>query len=43
MTAIRKAQGPVGFAAAWLRHRGIDWAAELLPQEVPDRDRQDTP
>lgn len=23
--------GPQGFAAAWLRHRGIAWAADLLP------------
>ena len=25
------AHGPVGFAAAWLRERGLDWAAALLP------------
>ena len=25
------AHGREGFAAAWLRHRGLDWAAELLP------------
>jgi len=23
--------GASRFAAAWLRHRGLDWAAELLP------------
>ena len=23
--------GRVGFLAAWLRHRGVDWAADLLP------------
>lgn len=23
--------GPEGFAAAWLRHRGLAWAADLLP------------
>lgn len=23
--------GPAGFAAAWLRHRGLPWAADLLP------------
>src|SRR5690606_40278424 len=23
--------GVPGFAGAWLRHRGLDWAAELLP------------
>ena len=32
--------GPDGFAAAWLRHKGLDWAADLLvpnqgqPQEL---------
>lgn len=25
------------FAAAWLRHRGLDWAAELLDQYSPGR------
>jgi type IV secretion system protein VirB4 len=24
--------GVPGFAGAWLRHRGLDWAADLLPQ-----------
>src|SRR5690606_28180168 len=28
--ALRDAGVP-GFAGAWLRHRGLDWAAELLP------------
>ncbi|HEX8420990.1 MAG TPA: conjugal transfer protein TrbE, partial [Sphingomonas sp.] len=28
-----------GFAAAWLRHRGLDWAADLLPQPEPETDR----
>jgi len=23
--------GPAGFADVWLRHRGLDWAADLLP------------
>ncbi|HBO6754424.1 TPA: conjugal transfer protein TrbE, partial [Pseudomonas aeruginosa] len=23
--------GTPGFAGAWLRHRGLDWAADLLP------------
>ena len=23
--------GVPGFAGAWLRHRGLDWAADLLP------------
>jgi type IV secretion system protein VirB4 len=29
--------GRAGFAAAWLRHRGLDWAVELLaPAAAPD-------
>jgi type IV secretion system protein VirB4 len=28
--------GRDGFAAAWLRHKGLDWAAELL---VPTQGR----
>jgi type IV secretion system protein VirB4 len=28
--------GRDGFAAAWLRHREIDWAADLLPTLVPE-------
>jgi len=28
------AHGTSGFAAAWLRHRGLDWAASLLPEPV---------
>ena len=27
---IAQCAGRSGFAAAWLRHRGLDWAAELL-------------
>ena len=33
-TAIRtllETAGPAGFADAWLRHRGLAWAADLLP------------
>jgi type IV secretion system protein VirB4 len=30
--------GRDGFAAAWLRHRGLDWAADLLSHE-PETDR----
>jgi type IV secretion system protein VirB4 len=32
------AHGRDGFAAAWLRHRSLDWAADLLPHE-PETDR----
>jgi type IV secretion system protein VirB4 len=28
------ASGRDGFAAAWLRERGLDWAAELIPELV---------
>lgn len=42
ITAILEAHGQAGFAAAWLRHRGIDWAAELLPQASSDPDSQGT-
>jgi hypothetical protein len=28
--------GPTGFAAAWLRRRGVDWAADLLEQRLAD-------
>ena len=27
--------GRAGFASAWLRHRGLDWAVELLGPEAP--------
>ncbi|MCW3686421.1 hypothetical protein K6Y71_38425, partial [Burkholderia cenocepacia] len=28
---VRLDAGTPGFAGAWLRHRGLDWAADLLP------------
>ena len=28
---LTETEGADGFAAAWLRARGVDWAAELLP------------
>jgi type IV secretion/conjugal transfer VirB4 family ATPase len=28
---LMEAHGQSGFAAAWLRHRGLDWAAKMLP------------
>ncbi|MBL8772190.1 MAG: conjugal transfer protein TrbE [Phenylobacterium sp.] len=27
--------GPEGFAGAWLRHRGLDWAADLVRLQAP--------
>lgn len=39
--------GRAGFAAAWLRHRGLDWAVELLgpdaPQSPAPQTSQETP
>ena len=32
---LTAAHGSEGFAAAWLRHRGLEWAAELLPDMTP--------
>jgi type IV secretion/conjugal transfer VirB4 family ATPase len=32
---LAAAHGREGFAAAWLRHRSLDWAAELLPPLPP--------
>lgn len=37
IAALLAAHGPRGFARAWLRHRGLPWAAELLP--APDAGR----
>ena len=31
---LTEAHGQSGFAAAWLRHRGLAWAADMLP--APD-------
>jgi type IV secretion system protein TrbE len=31
MDAIAQSMPPTEFAAAWLRHRSLDWAADLLP------------
>ena len=33
-------RGRDGFAAAWLRERGVDWAADLLPAFAPGDPRQ---
>ena len=34
IAALHEAHGPDGFAAAWLRHRGLGWAADLLPPSI---------
>ncbi|WP_439888282.1 conjugal transfer protein TrbE [Pseudomonas sp. MBLB4123] len=34
---ILQESGAAGFAAAWLRHRGLDWAADLLASHIPQR------
>jgi type IV secretion system protein TrbE len=33
--AVSAAALPSDFAAAWLRHRGLDWAADLIPSFPP--------
>ncbi len=33
---LLEAHGPAGFAPAWLRARGLDWAADLLPTVTPE-------
>ncbi|SFI53258.1 conjugal transfer protein TrbE [Caulobacter sp. UNC279MFTsu5.1] len=35
MAQLLAARPPEGFAAAWLRARGLDWAADLLPSLTP--------
>jgi len=35
MDALLASMPVPDFAAAWLRHRGLDWAAELLDQHSP--------
>ena len=30
---LTEAQGTAGFAAHWLRHRGLAWAADILPPD----------
>ena len=32
---VLETDGPAGFAAAWLRYRGLAWAADLLPALTP--------
>jgi type IV secretion system protein VirB4 len=31
MDAVSASVSPADFAVAWLRHRGLDWAADLIP------------
>ena len=33
---LLEAHGRAGFAPAWLRARGLDWAADLLPTVIPE-------
>lgn len=35
--------GRDGFLAAWLRHRGVDWAADLIPDLTNLTERPETP
>ena len=32
---LTEAHGTAGFAVAWLRHRGLAWAADMLPALEP--------
>ena len=37
IASVLATHGRAGFAAAWLRHKGLDWAVELLaPEAVHD-------
>ena len=40
---VLTAHGPEGFAAAWLRRRGLPWAADLLGGPSPDATRAPDP
>ena len=40
ITAIHAEHGSDGFLAAWLRHRGLGWAADLIPDLVPKEKNQ---
>ena len=35
ISRLVESDGPAGFAAAWLRHRGHEWAAQLLGADAP--------
>src|SRR6202007_420768 len=36
IASIGAAEGRDGFAAAWLRRKGLDWAATMLPTHSPE-------
>jgi len=43
---IHAEHGRDGFLAAWLRHRGVDWAADLIPDLTnitPQPEKETTP
>ena len=35
IAGLTEAHGTAGFAAQWLRHRGLAWAADMLPSTIP--------
>jgi type IV secretion system protein VirB4 len=43
ISRIVEEQGRSGFAAHWLRHRGLDWAAELLGNNAHSSDPPSPP
>ena len=43
MSRIIEEHGRSGFAAHWLRHRGLDWAAELLGDRAHSSDPPSPP
>ncbi|WP_430414056.1 conjugal transfer protein TrbE [Parasphingorhabdus sp.] len=42
ITQIIQTHGCAGFAKAWLRHRGLDWAADLLSHLIPPQNPPQT-
>ncbi len=40
ITALHAEHGRQDFLAAWLRHRGLGWAADLVPDLVPEENDQ---
>jgi type IV secretion system protein VirB4 len=39
---ISEAETPAGFAAAWLGHRGLAWAADMLARPLPESEEETT-